>query len=125
VGFAVAIAGGVAYSAVQAAFADRSRELATLRVIGFTRAEAWRVLVGEVLLQLVGALPLGALLGLGLSVLSSHAFESDLFRIPVVVERSTWLFALGITTAATLATSLVARRWVRRLDLADALRSGD
>lgn len=125
VGFAVAIAGGVVYSAVRSAFADRSRELATLRVIGFTRTEAWRVLVGEVALQLAGALPLGALLGLGLSALSSHAFESDLFRIPVVVERSTWLFALGITTAATLATSLVARRWIRRIDLADALRSGD
>jgi putative ABC transport system permease protein len=125
VGFAVAIAGGVVYSAVRASFAERSRELATLRVIGFTRAETWRVLVGEIALQLAAALPLGALLGLGLSVLSSHAFESDLFRIPVVIERSTWSFALGVTAAAAVATSLVARRWIRRIELADALRSGD
>lgn len=125
VGFALAIAGGVVYSAVRASFAERSRELATLRVIGFTRGEAWRVLVGEVALQLVLALPLGALLGLALSVLTSRAFESDLFRIPVVIERSTWIFALGVTAGATLLTSLVGSRWIRRIDLADALRSGE
>jgi putative ABC transport system permease protein len=125
VGFAVAIAGGVVYSAVRSSFAERSRELATLRVIGFTRAEAWRVLVGEVAVQLLLALPLGALLGYGLSALSAWAFQSDLYRIPLVIDRSTWVFALGVTTAATLATSLVALRWIRRLDLAEALRSGD
>lgn len=125
VGFAIAIAGGVVYSAVRASFAERSRELATLRVIGLTRAEAWRVLVGEVALQLAAALPLGAALGLGLSTLSSHALESDLFRIPVVIDRSTWVFGLGVTTAATILTSLVARRWIGRLDLTEAMRSGE
>ena len=125
VGFAVAIAGGVVHSAVRASFSERSRELATLRVIGYTRVEAWRILVGELAVQLAVALPLGALLGLGFSAVSAHAFESDLFRIPVVVERSTWIFALGITAAATVATSLVALRWVRQIELVDALRSGD
>lgn len=123
VAFAVAIAAGVVYSAVRASFAERSRELATLRVIGFTQGEAWRVLVGEVMLQLATALPLGALLGCLLSLLSSHAFESDLFRIPVVIARSTWLMALGVTTAAALLTTIAGRRWVRRIDLAEALRS--
>lgn len=125
IGFAVAIAGGVVYSAVRASFAERSRELATLRVIGFTRGEAWRVLVGEIALQVAAALPLGALLGLALAALSSHAFESDLFRIPVVVSRATWAFGTGVTAGAAFAASLVARRWIRRIDLADALRSGD
>jgi putative ABC transport system permease protein len=125
VGFAVAIAGGVVYSVVRASFAERGRELATLRVIGFTRAEAWRALVGEVALQLAVALPLGALLGFGLAALSSHAFQSDLYRIPLVIERSTWIFALGVTAAAALLTSLVALRWIGRMELADALRSGE
>jgi putative ABC transport system permease protein len=125
VAFAVAIAGGVVYSAVRASFSERSRELATLRVIGFSRIEAWRVLVGEVALQLLAALPLGALLGLGLSSLTARAFESDLFRIPVVIERSTWIFGLGTTATAALVTSLVALRWTRRIELAEALRSGD
>jgi putative ABC transport system permease protein len=123
--FAVAIAGGVVYSSVRASFAERSRELATLRVIGFTRGEAWRVLVGEVATQLLAAVPLGSLFGLALAALSAHAFESDLYRIPLVIERSTWIFAAGVTSAAALATSLVARAWIRRIQLADALRSGD
>jgi putative ABC transport system permease protein len=125
VGFAVAIAGGVVYSAVRSSFSERSHELATLRVIGFTQREVWRVLVGEVALQLVVALPLGALLGLGLAALTTHAFQSDLYRIPLVIDRSTWAFALSVTAGATLATSLVAIRWIRRLDLAEGLRSGD
>ncbi len=125
VGFAVAIAGGVVYSTVRSSFSERSRELATLRVIGFTRMESWQVLVGEIVALLLAALPLGALLGLGLSFLSSHAFESDLFRVPVVIERSTWAFALGVTALATVATSVVAYRWIERIDLADALRSGE
>jgi len=125
VGFAVAIAGGVVYSTVRASFAERSRELATLRVIGYTRTEAWRVLLGEVVLQLAAALPLGVLLGLGLAALAAGAFQSDLFRIPLVVSRSTLLLAVLVTAFATLATALVARRWLDRLAPADALRTGE
>jgi putative ABC transport system permease protein len=123
--FASAIAGGVVYSAIRTSYAERERELATLRVIGFTRGEAWQVLVGEVLAQLVAGLPLGALGGLGLAALSAASFSSDLFRIPVVVERSTWAFAAGVILSAALVTSLLARRWLTRLDLARALAPGE
>jgi putative ABC transport system permease protein len=71
------------------------------------------------------ALPLGALLGLGLAWLSASAFESDLFRLPIVVERSTWAFAFAVTGAAAVATSLLALRWIARQDLAVALKSGE
>jgi putative ABC transport system permease protein len=125
VGFAVAIAGGVVYNAVRIAFGERERELATLRVIGFRRGEAWRVLLGEVAAQLLLALPVGAVLGLGLAWLSVSAFESDLFRLPIVIERSTWAFAFSVTIAAGMATSLLAFRWIARQDLAVALRSGE
>jgi putative ABC transport system permease protein len=125
VGFAVAIAGGVVYNAVRVAFGERERELATLRVIGFRRGEAWRVLLGEVAAQVALALPVGAGLGLALAWLSASAFESDLFRIPIVVARSTWVFAFSVTIAAALATSVLAFRWISRQDLATALRSGE
>jgi putative ABC transport system permease protein len=123
--FAVAIAGGVVYSAVRTSYAERERELATLRVIGFTRGEAWRVLLGEVAAQVVAGVPLGALAGLGLAALSATAFSSDLFRIPVVVAPTTWAFAAGVTLSAALATSLLARRWLARLDLVRALAPGE
>lgn len=125
VGFAVAIAAGVVYNAVRIAFGERERELATLRVIGFRRVEAWRVLLGEVAVQVLVALPLGAAMGLGLAWLSASAFESDLFRIPIVIERSTWVFACGVTGAAAAATSLLALRWIARQHLAVALKSGE
>jgi putative ABC transport system permease protein len=123
--FASAIAGGVVYSAIRTSYAERERELATLRVIGFTRGEAWRVLLGEVVAQLLAGIPLGALGGLGLAALSAITFSSDLFRLPVVVEPSTWLFAAGVTLLAALATSLLARRWLARLDLPRALAPGE
>ncbi len=110
---------------MRTSFAERERELATLRVIGFRRGEAWRVLLGEVGAQLVAALPLGALLGFGLAALSATYFSSDLFRIPVVVERTTWLFACGTTFVAAVLTSLLARRWLARLDLPRALAPGE
>jgi putative ABC transport system permease protein len=125
VGFAVAIAAGVVYQAVRIAFGERERELATLRVLGFRRSEAWRVLLGEVWVQVLAALPLGAGMGLGLAWISARYFESDLFRIPVVVARSTWVFAFAVTGAAAAATSLLAYRWIARQDLAVALKSGE
>lgn len=124
-GFAVAIAAGVVYNAVRIAFGERERELATLRVIGFRRGEAWRVLLGEVSVQLLAALPLGAALGLGLAWASATALSSDLFRIPLVIDRSTWVFAFSVTVAATATTSLLALRWIARQDLAVALKSGE
>jgi putative ABC transport system permease protein len=125
VAFAAAIAGGVVFSAVRAAYAERERELATLRVLGFTRGEAWRVLVGEVAFQVGAALPVGVAAGVGLAALSAVYFSSDLYRLPVVVDRSTWLLAVGVTLATALATSLLARRWLARLDLARALAPGE
>jgi putative ABC transport system permease protein len=78
-----------------------------------------------VLVQLAVALPVGALLGLCLSMVSSHAFQSDLYRIPLVIDCSTWVFSLGVTTAAAVLTSLVALSWIRRLALVEALRIGE
>jgi putative ABC transport system permease protein len=123
--FASAIASGVVYSAIRTNYSERERELATLRVIGFTRGEAWRVLLGEVGAQVLAGLPLGALGGLGLAALSAVTFSSDLFRLPVVVEPSTWVFAAGVILSTALATSLLARRWLARLDLPRALAPGE
>jgi len=83
------------------------------------------VLVGEVAFQVGAALPIGVAAGMGLAALSAASFSSDLYRLPVVVDRSTWLFAIGVTLATALGTSLLARRWLARLDLARALAPGE
>jgi putative ABC transport system permease protein len=123
VGFAAAIAAGVVYSAARVLFMERSHEVATLRVIGFTRAESFRVLLGEIGVELVAALPVGCVLGWVLSVAISAGFETDLYRIPVVIEPSTYAFAIGVTVAAATVAALALRSWIARLELVEALKS--
>lgn len=118
---AAGIAAGVVYNTARIAWAERQRELATLRIIGFTRGEAWRILAGEVLALLVLALPLGVLLGIGAVRWAAVAASNDLFRIPAVVGRGAMGLAVGVTTAVTLLVTLLGRRWVARLNLIESL----
>lgn len=122
---AAGIAAGVVYNSARIAWAERSPELATLRVIGFTRAEAWRVLACEVLALLLPALPLGLALGWLAIQGTAAAMSNDLFRFPAVAGRGEAAFAVGVTTAVTLAVTLLARRWVARLDLLGSLDRRD
>jgi putative ABC transport system permease protein len=118
---AAGIAAGVAYNTGRIAWAERERELATLRVIGLTRGEAWRLLAGELAALLLGALPLGMLLGAAFVAFTAAAAGNDLFRLPAVVSARTFAVAALITTAAVGLVALAARRWVSRLDLVASL----
>lgn len=87
--FAVVIAGGVDYNAARIALEERSWELATLRVLGFTRAEVSTLLLAELTVNVLVALPLGLVLGYAAALGVSLAFETEMFRIPVVIAPST------------------------------------
>jgi putative ABC transport system permease protein len=123
VGFAAAIAAGVVYNAARVTFVERAREAATLRVLGFTRGETFRVLAEELAGELAVALPVGCGLGWLFAFALSAAMRTDLYRIPVVVESSTYAFAVGVTALAAATTALALRRWVARLDLVEVLKS--
>ncbi len=118
---AAGIAAGVAYNTGRITWAERERELATLRVLGITRGEAWRLLAGEALALLVGALPLGALLGAGFVAVVAATTANEFFRIPAVVAPRTVALAMLGTAAAVALVTLVARRWIARMDLVAAL----
>lgn len=118
---AAGLAAGVVYNTARITWAEREPELCTLRVIGFTRGEAWRILAGEVLALLVAALPLGAGLGVLAVRGTAAAMSNDLFRIPAVVGHAEVAYAVGATAAVTLAVTLLALRWVARLDLVGSL----
>jgi putative ABC transport system permease protein len=115
------IAIGVLYSSAQMSFAEKQRELATLRVLGFTRQETTTVLLGELAAQLIISLPVGCLLGRGVASLLSLAMSSDLYRLPVVVLPSTYLFTVAVVIVAGLAVGLLLRRSIDRLVFAEAL----
>ena len=121
--FSCALAFGVTYNAARISLSERGRELATLRVLGFTRAEISYILLGEVALLTFVALPLGCLAGYGLASLIVHAFETELYRVPMVVLASTFGWALVIGVAATAVSALLVRRRVDRLDLIAVLKT--
>lgn len=122
--FAAVIAVGVVYNSARISLAERSRELATLRVIGFTRAEISLLQLGELAVLTTAAIPLGLLLGYGLAAFLIHfSYDTELFRMPLVVDRSTYGFAAVVTLLATAGSALIVRRMIDRLDLIAVLKS--
>jgi putative ABC transport system permease protein len=121
--FACIIAFGVVYNSVRITLAERARELATLRVIGFTRAEVSRILLGELAVLTVLAIPGGLWLGYILVMLDTMANDTELFRLPLWIEPSTYGFAAVVTLLAALISGLIVRRQIDRLDLVSVLKS--
>jgi putative ABC transport system permease protein len=121
--FAVIIAVGVVYNTARIALQERAWELASLRVLGFTRAEVSRILLVEIGTQLLMALPPGLWLGYQASRGLAKVHETEMFRIPVVVEPATYAWSAIVILAAGLASALVVRRRIDRLDLVSALKT--
>lgn len=121
--FAVIIAFGVVYNSTRITLSERSRELATLRVIGFRRSEISYILLGEVIALTVVAIPLGMAFGYGLSAATVTAMSTEVFRIPLVVSSRTYGFAAIVIILATAVSSLIVRRRLDRLDLVAVLKT--
>lgn len=123
--FGVVITAGVVYSSARVALSERSRDLASLRVLGFTTAEVGYLLLGELTLLTVLAVPLGFALGHALVAILVMGFDSDLFRIPNYVSPATYGIA-GLCSLGTawLTGMLIARR-VQALDLVAVLKARD
>lgn len=121
--FAGALGFGVAYNSTRIALSERGRELATLRVLGFTRGEISYILLAEVALLIVAALPLGCFVGRGLTILIAYLLDTELFRIPVVIRPATYGYAVLLTLAATAASAALVRRRIDRLDLIRVLKT--
>lgn len=117
------LAFGVVYNSARIALSERGRELASLRVLGFTRFEVSYILLGELALLTLIALPLGCLIGYGLSAMISEAMNTELYRIPMVIDRSTYGVAMLVTVLAVAISSLVVRRRIDRLDLVAVLKT--
>jgi putative ABC transport system permease protein len=122
-GLACALGFGVSYNSARIALSERGRELATLRVLGFSRGEISYILLAEVGLLIVAALPFGCLLGLGLSELMAATFETELFRIPLVIKPATYGLSIVIALAATILSALVVRHRLDHLDLIEVLKT--
>ncbi|WP_420426668.1 ABC transporter permease [Algiphilus sp.] len=121
--FAGLIAIGVVYNSARISLSERGRELASLRVLGLSRGEVSYILLGELALLTILALPVGAGLGWILAWGMTESFDTEIFRIPLIVDLSTYAYAALVVVVAAITSGLLVRRRVDRLDLISVLKT--
>ncbi len=121
--FGASIAFGVIYNSMRIALSERHRELASLRVLGFRKSEVAYILLGEMALLTLVAIPLGLLIGYGLCAFLAYQFDSDLYRIPLVLGRDVYAFAALVVIVSSLLSALMIWRNLANLDMVAVLKS--
>jgi putative ABC transport system permease protein len=121
--FAMVIAFGVIYNTARISLSERNRELASLRVIGFRRGEIAYILLGELAALTLLSLPLGLALGYGMLAAAVNAFETELYRIPLVMSTQAIAVATGTVVASAAISAFVVRRRLDSLDLVAVLKT--
>ena len=116
---------GIVYNAARIALAERARDLASLRVIGFTKGEAAFVLLGELAVVTLIALPVGAGLGYYLSFVIAAGFSTELYQIPAIFDPATYGQAMLVVLGAALVSGWLVKRDLDRSDLIEALKTRD
>jgi len=120
---AATIAFGVVYNSARISLSENARDLASLRVMGFTRGEAFRILLLELALLTLLAQPLGWAIGYGLAWVMKTQLASEIMRVRLVVENLTYALTSMIVIAAALFSALVVRSRVYALDLVSVLKT--
>jgi putative ABC transport system permease protein len=122
-GFAVVVAFGIVYNSARISLSERQRELATLRVVGFTRREVAAVLISELVILTAVALPIGLLIGSGFATAILQTINTEFVRLPVILTASNYAFAVLVVAGASFLSALFASRRLDRLDLVGALKA--
>jgi putative ABC transport system permease protein len=123
--FAVIIAVGVVYNSARIGLQERAWELASLRVLGFTRAEVARILLGEFMIEIGIGISIGLLISRGIVELIARFHSNESFQIPPVIEPRTYAAAVVVVIAAAAASAFIVRRRIDRLDLVAVLKTRD
>jgi putative ABC transport system permease protein len=117
------IAIGVIYNTARITLSERARELASLRVLGYTRGEVSYILLGELAVLVFAGIPAGLAIGYGLAAALAFLAQSELFRVPLVVGAGTYAFSAGVVLAAAVVSALIVRRRVDHFDLVEVLKA--
>ena len=121
--FATIVAFGVVYNSARISLAEQARELATLRVIGFSRREVGTVLITELVILVLIALPIGLALGTGFASAILKAVNTETVRLPLVLTTSNYAFAVLVVTIASTLSALSVLRKLHQLDLVGVLKA--
>jgi len=122
---AVIVAFGVVYNSARIALSERSRELATLRVVGFRLAEVRTVLIGELGILVLCALPVGLLFGRGLAIFIMSSFSTETVRMPILINPATYSIAVIVVLTAAVASFALVSRMLTKLDMVGVLKARD
>lgn len=123
--FSFGLGFGVTYNAQRIAMSERGRELATLRVLGFTRQESFYILFGETMLLALLSLPVGCVIGFGLAALFTNAegYDTELMRLPLAIEPSTFGVSILVLLIAAVVAGIFMKTRTNRLDLISVLKT--
>jgi len=117
------IAFGIVYNSARITLSEHGRELASLRVLGFTRGEISYILLGELAVVTLAAIPLGFLIGYEFARVISVSMATELYRVPLVLEPSTFGFSAVVVLAATVISGAIMQFRLYRLNLVGVLKT--
>lgn len=121
--FATVVAFGIVYNSARISLSERARELATLRVLGFSQGAVGGVLAGEIILLTLIAIPLGLVLGSLMAGIILESINTETVRLPLILTPANYGFAVMVVSMATAVSTLLACRKLNRLDLVGALKA--
>jgi putative ABC transport system permease protein len=121
--FACVIAFAMVYNSARVALSERGHELASLRVLGFTRAEVSLMLLGEQGVLTLAAMPLGFGMGLGICALLVELMDTELYRMPLTLSGETYAFSFLVIASAVGLSGLLILRRLYNLDLVEVLKT--
>jgi putative ABC transport system permease protein len=111
------------YNGARIALSERGRDLASLRVLGFTQGEIGIMLLGEQAILTTAAIPLGFAIGYGICALMPLWLNTELYRMPLVINRSTYAVTFIVVVLAAFVSGLLVRWRLRHLDLVEVLKT--
>ena len=117
------IAFGVIYNTIRISLAEKGRELASLRVLGYTHNEVSHILLGELALLLILGVPLGWVIGHGLGELIVAAMQTELYRVPLLITPQTLGISAAVVVVSALGSGFIAWWRLRGLDLVAVLKT--
>lgn len=121
--FSGVISFAIIYNVTTVALAERQRELASLRVLGFTRNEVGRIMYNENFMLGFFGILLGVPFGIGLSLILVQFYDNDLYRFPFHIDRETFVVAIVATLVFIGLANLAVRRKIHTLDLVEVLKA--
>lgn len=114
---------GVVYNNARIALSTRSRDLASLRVLGVSRSEISFILLSGLALEVLLAIPLGLVLGHAWAKQFMGTVDQETFRWSVFIEPRTYALAASVALLASAASALWVRRSLDELDLIGVLKT--